>query len=293
MHQETLLYMWHRLPFEQKRRPAGYQPRVEGVPPRREWVQIPAGCATLGVPRGTQRFGWDNEHPALSTNVPAFAIERHDVTNEHYLEFVDAGGYRDPQWWLPEDWAWVQREGVGHPLFWEREGDRWLWRGMFERVPLPAAWPVYVSQAEASAYARWRGARLPTEAEFQRSAYGSPEGERQHPWGDAEPDHARGVFDFASWDPEAAGSHPKGASSWGVEDLVGNGWEWTSTPFGPFPGFQAMASYPEYSADFFDQQHVVMKGASPVTAKELLRPTFRNWFRSRYPYVYATFRCAK
>ncbi len=239
------------------------------------------------------RFGWDNEHPALSTNVPAFAIERHDVTNEHYLEFVDAGGYRDPQWWLPEDWAWVQREGVGHPLFWEREGDRWLWRGMFERVPLPAAWPVYVSQAEASAYARWRGARLPTEAEFQRSAYGSPEGERQHPWGDAEPDHARGVFDFASWDPEAAGSHPKGASSWGVEDLVGNGWEWTSTPFGPFPGFQAMASYPEYSADFFDQQHVVMKGASPVTAKELLRPTFRNWFRSRYPYVYATFRCAK
>jgi iron(II)-dependent oxidoreductase len=293
MHQETLLYMWHRLPFEQKREPAGYRPRVEGVPPPREWVQIPAGCATLGLQRGAHEFGWDNEHPALSTNVPAFAIERHDVTNEHYLEFVDAGGYRDPQWWLPEDWAWVQREGVGHPLFWEREGDRWLWRGMFERVPLPASWPVYVSQAEASAYARWRGARLPTEAEFQRSAYGSPEGEHQHPWGDAEPDHARGVFDFASWDPEAAGSHPKGASSWGVEDLVGNGWEWTSTPFGPFPGFQAMASYPEYSADFFDQQHVVMKGASPVTAKELLRPTFRNWFRSRYPYVYATFRCAK
>jgi iron(II)-dependent oxidoreductase len=292
MHQETLLYMWHRLPFEQKRKPAGYQPRVEGVPPRREWVQIPAGCATLGVQRGAREFGWDNEHPALSANVPAFAIERHDVTNEHYLEFVDAGGYRDPQWWLPEDWAWVQREGVSQPLFWEREGDRWHWRGMFDRVPLPAAWPVYVSQAEASAFARWRGARLPTEAEFQRAAYGSEAGERLHPWGDAAPDATRGVFDFASWDPEAAGSHPKGASTWGVEDLVGNGWEWTSTPFGPFPGFQAMASYPEYSADFFDQQHVVMKGASPVTAKELLRPTFRNWFRSRYPYVYATFRCA-
>jgi ergothioneine biosynthesis protein EgtB len=292
MHQETLLYMWHRLPFEQKRKPAGYRPRVEGVPPRREWVQIPAGCATLGLARGAQEFGWDNEHPALSASVPGFAIERHDVTSEQYLEFVDAGGYRDPQWWLPDDWTWVQREGVAHPLFWERDGDRWHWRGMFDRVPLPAAWPVYVSQAEASAYARWRGARLPTEAEFQRAAYGSPEGERRHPWGDGEPDATRGVFDFESWDPEAAGSHPKGASSWGVEDLVGNGWEWTSTPFGPFPGFQAMASYPEYSADFFDQQHVVMKGASPVTAKELLRPTFRNWFRSRYPYVYATFRCA-
>jgi iron(II)-dependent oxidoreductase len=150
-----------------------------------------------------------------------------------------------------------------------------------------------VSQAEASAYARWRGARLPTEAEFQRAAYGSPAGERAHPWGDAEPTEAHGVFDFSSWDPEPAGSHPAGASAWGVEDLVGNGWEWTGTTFGPFPGFRAMSSYPEYSADFFDGEHVVMKGASPATARQLLRPTFRNWFRTRYPYVYATFRCAR
>ena len=292
MHQETLLYMWHRLPLAQKRKPAGYQPRVDGVPPPCEWIQIPAGCATLGVPRGANAFGWDNEFPALSANVPAFAIERHDVTNERYLEFVDAGGYRDPQWWRPDDWAWTQREAVAHPLFWERDGDRWLWRGMFDLVPLPPAWPVYVSQAEASAYARWRGARLPTEAEFQRAAYGSPAGERVHPWGDAPPDASRGVFDFSSWDPEAAGSHPRGASAWGVEDLVGNGWEWTSTVFAPFPGFQPMASYPEYSADFFDGEHVVMKGAATATAKELLRPAFRNWFRARYPYVYATFRCA-
>jgi len=158
---------------------------------------------------------------------------------------------------------------------------------------LPGAWPVYVSQAEAAAYARWRGARLPTEAEFQRAAYGSPEGERPHPWGDAAADASRGLFDFASWDPEPAGTHPKGASAWGIHDLVGNGWEWTSTPFAPFPGFQAMPSYPEYSADFFDGEHVVMKGASPATARELLRPSFRNWFRARYPYVYATFRCVR
>ena len=292
MHQETLLYMWHRLPFAQKRRPAGYQPRVEGASPPSEWIQIPAGCATLGVQRGSHAFGWDNEFPALSVNLPAFAIERHDVTNARYLEFVDAGGYRDPQWWRTEDWAWVQRDAVAHPLFWEPAGDRWLWRGMFDLVPLPAGWPVYVSQAEASAYARWRGARLPTEAEFQRAAYGSPDGERVHPWGDAAPDATRGVFDFSTWDPEAAGSHPRGASAWGVDDLVGNGWEWTSTAFGPFPGFHAMASYPEYSADFFDGEHVVMKGASTATARELLRPGFRNWFRARYPYVYATFRCA-
>jgi formylglycine-generating enzyme required for sulfatase activity len=164
---------------------------------------------------------------------------------------------------------------------------------MFELVPLPRSWPVYVSHAEASAFARWRGARLPTEAEFQRAAYGSPEGERASPWGSETPTLRHGVFDFTSWDPEPAGSHPGGASAWGVEDLVGNGWEWTSSVFAPFPGFRPLASYPEYSADFFDGEHVVMKGASPATAHELLRPTFRNWFRKHYPYVYATFRCAR
>jgi gamma-glutamyl hercynylcysteine S-oxide synthase len=295
MHQETLLYMWHRLPFAQKRKPSGYEPRPGGASPRSEWVLVPGGTATLGVDRESIAFGWDNERPASRVDVPAFSIERHDVTNERFLEFVDAGGYRDARWWRPEDWRWVQSERVAHPLFWERSGrdGAWHWRGMFGVMGLPPAWPVYVSHAEASAYARWRGARLPSEAEFQRAAFGSPDNvERRHPWGDAEPAAAHGVFDFASWDPEAAGSHPQGVSAWGVEDLTGNGWEWTGTPFGPFPGFQAMASYPEYSADFFDGQHFVMKGASVATARDLLRPTFRNWFRARYPYVYATFRCA-
>ena len=293
MHQETLLYMWHRLPFSQKRAPRDYRPRVDGASPQGEWIDVPAGCATLGVARGAIPFGWDNEFSALGAQVAAFSIERHDVTNDRFREFVDAGGYRDPSWWRPEDWAWIEREQIAHPLFWERVDEAWQWRGMFARFPLPGAWPVYVSQAEASAYARWRGARLPAEAEFQRAAYGSPDGERPHPWGDAAPDSRRGVFDFASWDPEPCGTHPTGASAWGVEDLVGNGWEWTATPFAPFPGFHAMASYPEYSADFFDGEHVVMKGASPATARELLRPTFRNWFRARYPYVYATFRCVR
>jgi len=293
MHQETLLYMWHRLPLQQKRSPPGYSPRVSGSPPSHEWIEVPGGCVTLGVERGSIGFGWDNEFPSASAAVEPFAIERHDVTNERFLEFVESGGYEQEQWWTPEDWRWVQTDSVGHPLFWEREDGVWLWRAMFDRVPLPLAWPVYVSQAEASAYARWRGARLPTEAEFQRAAYGSPEGERRFPWGNAGPTPSEGVFDFTSWDPEPAGSHPTGSSAWGVEDLVGNGWEWTATTFAPFPGFRAMASYPEYSSDFFDGQHVVMKGASPVTARQLIRPTFRNWFRSRYPYVYATFRCVR
>jgi ergothioneine biosynthesis protein EgtB len=295
MHQETLLYMWHRLPFELKRRPESYRPRVNGSAPPAEPVEVPGGRVTLGVDREAIRFGWDNEFPALSVDVASFRIDRHDVTNERFLEFVEAGGYQDDRWWAPENWRWIRAERIEHPLFWERDGhhgqavQRWLWRGMFDRIPLPLAWPVYVSQAEASAYARWRGARLPTEAEFQRAAYGSPAGEPPQPSG-GEPE-ASGVLDFSSWDPEPAGSHPTGRSVWGIEDLVGNGWEWTGTPFAPFPGFRAMASYPEYSADFFDGEHFVMKGASPATARELVRPTFRNWFRARYPYVYATFRC--
>jgi formylglycine-generating enzyme required for sulfatase activity len=274
MHQETLLYMWHRLPLDQKRRPASYRPLVEGDPPAQAWIDVPSGLATLGTDENAVPFSWDNERPRELENVPAFAIQQHDVTNADYLEFVESGG--EP------------------PAFWERHDDRWHWRGMFDLMPLPMSWPVYVSQANAAEYARWRGLRLPSEAEFQRAAYGTPAGaERRYPWGDANPSPSYGVFDFASWDPQPAGSHPAGRSAWGVDDLVGNGWEWTGTTFSPFPGFRPIPSYPEYSADFFDGEHIVMKGASPATAQELIRPTFRNWFRARYPFVYATFRCVR
>jgi iron(II)-dependent oxidoreductase len=294
MHQETLLYMWHRLPFEQKRRPSDYVVPPDAAPPRQQWIEVAPGSARLGVNQDDLPFAWDNERPSRVVDIEAFAIDQQDVTNAALLEFVGAGGYSDPRWWRPEDWAWVVSEGVQHPLFWERIEDAWHWRGMFDLVPLPLSWPAYVSYAEASAFARWRGARLPTEAEFQRAAYGTPAGgSHTHPWGEAPPTPDRGVFDFSSWDPHPAGSHPTGRSAWGIDDLVGNGWEWTSTVFEPFPGFRPLPSYPEYSADFFDGDHVVMKGASPATARELLRPTFRNWFRPRYPYVYATFRCVR
>ena len=294
MHQETLRYMCHRLPFHQKRRPAGYAPLTRGVPPAQEWIEIPAGRAVQGVAPGELPFAWDNERPAYASDVAAFVIERHATTNAAYLEFVEAGGYRDERWWRPDDWQWLRRERIEHPLFWEPTSRDWHWRGMFETVPLPLSWPVYVSWAEAHAYARWRGARLPTEAEYQRAAYGSePSAARQFPWGNERPTAAHGVFDFASWDPEPAGTHPAGRSAWGVDDLVGNGWTWTSSAFAPFPGFAPLPSYPEYSTDFFDGEHFVLKGASPATARELIRPSFRNWFRPRYRYVYATFRCAR
>jgi ergothioneine biosynthesis protein EgtB len=294
MHQETLLYMLHQMPNAQKRSPAGYRPVVTGAVPLTTWIEIGPGRATLGIDRSAAAYAWDNECPRYSEPVPAFAIESGNVTNADFMDFVAAGGYRDQRWWSPADWDWVRREDLRQPPFWERPG-RWTWRGLFETIPLPPFWPVYVTHAEAQAYARWRGARLPTEAEFMRAAYGAPAGEdRPFPWGATVPAAGlHGVFDFSSWDPEPAGSHPDGRSAWGVDDLVGNGWEWTSTPFAPFPGFRAQATYPEYSADFFDGDHFVLKGASPATAWELLRPTFRNWFRPRYPFVYATFRCAR
>jgi ergothioneine biosynthesis protein EgtB len=292
MHHETLLYMFQRLAYDEKRPPADACPIVGGRPPRPARVRVPAGTATLGAEPGSIPFGWDNEFPRWTTFVPAFTIDVYNVTNQDYCDFVDAGGYAIPDYWKPDDWTWRVRHGLQHPVFWTHRDGRWFWRALFEEVPLPPAWPVYVSHAEASAYARWKGARLPTEAEYHRAAFATSSGvERAHPWGDEPPDRTRGNFDLQHWDPLPVGSLPAGASAWGIHDLVGNGWEWTSTVFDGFPGFAPTVAYPGYSADFFDGQHYVLKGASPATASELVRRSWRNWFQPRYPYPYAGFRC--
>ncbi len=163
---------------------------------------------------------------------------------------------------------------------------------MFEDISLPLDWPVYVSQAEATAYAAWAGKALPTEAEWQRAAYGTPEGEeRLYPWGPQAPGPKFGNFDFARWNPVPVNAFAEGRSAFGVDGMVGNGWEWTSTEFAPFPGFVPFPFYRGYSADFFDGKHFVMKGGSARTAACMLRRTFRNWFQSRYQYIYTGFRC--
>ena len=298
LHQETLLYMWHRFDVTRKLRPGpGRAPApVPHAASAREAgkVRIAAGRATLGAERDAIRFGWDNEFPLHVAEVPAFEIDVRNVTNEDYLAFVEAGGYAAAELWSPGAWARQRETGRDHPLFWERAGVDWRWRGFFETLPLPPDWPVFVTHDEAAAYARWKGLRLPAEAEFHRAAYGAPDGsERPHPWGEEPPDETRGNFDFRHWDPVPVGSYPAGASAWGVHDLVGNGWEWTSSPFEGFPGFESMASYPEYSADFFDGEHYVLKGASPATGRDIVRRSFRNWFRPGYPYVYASFRCVR
>ena len=294
LHQETLLYMWHRFEPERKTRPVTLDLTVGGAVPERQMISIPPGPATLGAVHEAVPFGWDNEFPETTVEVAGFELESHDVTNQDYLEFVEDGGYTRRDLWSPRGWERRVTAERSHPLYWESRDDRWYWRAMFDRLPLPMNWPVYVSHDEARAYARWKGCRLPTEAEFHRAAYGTPDGvERAHPWGDEEPDATRGNFDFQHWDPVPVGSFPAGSSAWGVHDLVGNGWEWTATEFNGFPGFVPMASYPEYSQDCFDGEHFVVKGASPATGRQLIRRSLRNWFRPHYPYMYATFRCAR
>jgi formylglycine-generating enzyme required for sulfatase activity len=270
MHHETLTYIIHQLAAANKVRVQ--QEHRDGASPAPTFVDVPAGIATLGASLDEIPFGWDNEFCRDERLVPGFSIARYPVTNGDWLAFVADGG--------------------PVPIFWfERDGE-WYLRGVFDELPLPRSWPAYVTHRQASAYAQWAGKRLPTEAEFHRAAFGTPAGhERPFPWGDATPSAALGNFDFARFDPEPVDAHPHGASAWDVHDLIGNGWEWTSTPFGPLPGFEPMASYPQYSADFFDGKHYVMKGASPVTARELVRRSFRNWFYDDYPYMYAKFRC--
>lgn len=293
MHAETLSYLLHRLPYESK---IGGKTKFHphGKHLKLDLVEIPAGQATLGQ-ADTDIFGWDNERGECVVHVPAFAIERYNVTNGDFLRFIQAGGYKTRSLWTDEGWAWKESAGIEHPAFWHRNGNIWMARGMFEEIRLPLDWPVYVSHAEATAYANWLGRKLPNEEQFHRAAYGTPDesAEREYPWGNVSPSDKHGNFDFANWDPVPVGSYPVGASAFGVHDLVGNGWEWTRTVFGPLPGFSAMPFYPGYSANFFDGQHYVMKGGSPRTAACMLRRSFRNWFQPHYPYVYATFRCVE
>jgi len=292
MHHETLLYMIQQLPPSLK--PRQDQPqRACGPRPERARIAIPAGRATLGAPRDGS-FRWDNERPECVVEVPAFSIDRYPVTNRDFLGFVEAGGYRERGLWSEDGWAWRVKRGVVRPPFWRDVAGGVRVATLFEEIPFEVAadWPVYATHCEAGAYARWRGARLPSEPQFHRAAFGTPHGAlREHPWGDEAPRPEHGNLGLQRWEPCPVDAHAAGASAFGVEDLVGNGWEWTSSVFAPYPGFEPLDRYPGYSADFFDGRHYVMLGGSWATDRRLVRRSFRNWFQPHYPYVFAKFRC--
>ena len=274
MHAETLAYILHQMPYERKA-PRAVRILLHGSAFAPDsGVRIPSGEAVLGLRRDSPVFGWDNEFNEYTVHVPEFTIDRYKVTNGEFLKFLDAGGYNNSALWTVDDWVWRTANKISHPAFWIRRGDAWAYRSMFDELPLPLDWPVYVSHAEASAYARWAGKSLPTEAEWQLAAVGNTGGVAE-----------------GAWDPTPVNHKDASVSALGVTGMIGNGWEWTSTEFAPFPGFRAFACYPGYSEPFFDGRHYVLKGGSVRTAPCMLRPSFRNWFQPHYQYVYSGFRC--
>ncbi len=218
-------------------------------------------------------FGWDNEFQRTEVDVPAFDMSAYPVTNSEWLRFVAR---------RRSGTALLARTGWRVASASALRGDSFT--AIVARLRYPrasasvrAAGPECGCRQKPSTIARLSARRQATSVAF--------------PWGDDPPDARHGNFGFERFDPEPVDAHPDGTSAWGIVDLIGNGWEWTATPFAPLPGFEPMASYPQYSADFFDGKHYVMKGASPVTPRELIRRSFRNWFYDDYPYMYAKFRC--
>ncbi len=270
MHAETFAYILHNLEPEKKKGPMEHL--SVAAPVTQTFVTLPAGVSTLGKDAG-EGFGWDNEFKKLSVPVAEFEMSKYKVSNGEYLEYMKLTGAAPPHYWF-------QQQG------------QWFYRGMFQDVALPLNWPVYCTWNQASQYAKFHKLELPTEAQFHRAAFGSrmERQERQLPWSSEAADLTKqGNFGYAAWNPIAVNASPETDSAFGIAQLIGNGWEWTSTIFAPFEGFATSPTYPGYSANFFDNAHYVLKGASPRTSSTLVRRSLRNWFRPEYPYVYATF----
>lgn len=239
-------------------------------------VLVPGGPFVLGVDAADEPFSLDNERPAHVVDVPAFRIGRVPVTNAEYAAFVADGGYTTPLWWSDRGWSHRQATGLARPQFWGTEGTRTRF-GVVEELP-PDQPVQHVSFFEAEAYAAWAGARLPTEAEWEKSAVWDPTTGRRRrwPWGSAGPTGALANLGGAALRPAPVGAYPAGASAYGAEQLMGDVWEWTSSSFEPWPGFRPML-YRQYSQPFFGGDYRVLRGGSWAVAPSILRPSFRNW----------------
>lgn len=286
MHHETLLYMLAESPPGLMVRPDSVAPPLTGEGKAAEARRIEAGEAVLGAKWTEIPFGWDNEFSQVTVDVPAFTIDSLPVRNSDWLRFLEGqDGSTDGQRALwPQSWA---RDPNGQLAI----------KTLFGLIPFEegAGFPVQVSGNQARIYCEQKGGRLPTEAELHRAAYHAPDGSlRDHPWGRENPSAEHGNFGFRRFYPTPVGQYPAGRSAWGVEELVGNGWEWTQSPFAPLPGFSAWArTYPGYSADFFDGEHDIVFGASWATDDALLRRSFRNWYRRNYPFPFTSFRVVR
>jgi len=261
-------------------------------------VLIPGGEFTMGT--STDPWALDNERPAHSVHVPAFHLDTTPVTNEAYQAFIADGGYTDPRWWTEEGWRHRTQAELEAPLFWSRDGSSsagggWLRRRFGVVEPVPADEPVvHVSWYEADAYARWAGRRLPTEAEWEKAARHDPAAgrSRRYPWGDADPGPEHANLGQRHLQPAPAGSYPAGQSAYGVRQLIGDVWEWTSSDLTPYPGFTAFP-YKEYSEVFFGPDYKVLRGGAFGVDPVVCRGTFRNWDYPIRRQIFSGFRTAR
>jgi gamma-glutamyl hercynylcysteine S-oxide synthase len=267
--------------------PPAPRARVTGLP---RDVLIPGGPFTMGT--SVEPWALDNERPAHQVDVPAFRLDTFPVSNGEFAAFVADGGYRDPRWWTEAGWDHVQRAGLTAPGNWTEPG----WRTRFGRdEPLPADEPVqHVTWHEADAYARWAGARLPTEAEWEKAARWDPATgrSRRYPWGDDDPTPERANLGGAHLGPAERGAYPAGASPLGVHQLIGDVWEWTASGFTGYPGFEPWP-YREYSEVFFGGDYRMLRGGSWATDPAACRGTFRNWDHPVRRQIFTGFRCAR
>lgn len=257
-------------------------------------VEIEGGLFQLGS--AGDDFAWDNEAPQHTVFLQDFAIDRAPVSNSEYLEFINAGGYRDYRWWLSAAWETVERERWQAPLYWEEHDGQWLIRDFHGLHPAAtkAKEPVaHVSYFEAAAYAKWAGKRLPTEGEWEKAACFDPrtKAKQKFPWGAAAPDMTQAnLFENQLWGLAPIGSLPQSRSAYGCQQMIGDVWEWTSSDYAPYPGFKS--EFDEYNDKWFVGQKV-LRGGSFATPQIHIRPTYRNFFHPPERWMIAGFRCAK
>jgi iron(II)-dependent oxidoreductase len=295
-HQETLAYLFHLLSLEVFQSPPAVEisNAVQAFSPN--FVEIPAGEFEVGCV-WADSFCYDNELPVHKLFGPDFAIARFLTTNAEFAEFMAEGGYENKEFWSDDGWEFREKENLTAPLYWRRVDNEWLIRTMFEEKTLAqmAAHPVYgVSFYEAEAYARFRGMRLPTEFEWEKAASwnNQTQTKQRFAFGDAEPNTENCNFGFNFWNTAPIAYFTDNGVVSGGSDLTGNVWEWTDSTFIGYPDFSPFP-YPEYSQEWFDGDHKVLKGGSWATSPPILRTSFRNFFRRRFRIAFAGIRLVK
>ena len=256
-------------------------------------VRFPGGEVEHGT--DDRSTAYDNERPAHVVHVPPFWIDAHPVTNGEYLAFIEAGAYEQADVWSPDGWSWRQEAELSAPLYWERGHAAWTERFMDVLEPLSPRKPVsHICYWEADAYARWAGKRLPTEVEWEAAASWDPAtaSKGSYPWGEAAPSHDHANLDALLFGTTLVGSYPAGVSPIGCWGMIGNVWEWTSTDFGGYPGYETFP-YPEYSEVFFNEGTKVLRGGSWATRFGAIRNTFRNWDYPIRRQIFSGVRCAR